>query len=191
MANVVKMEQVHGNNVVVVSKKDIGKTIKECDGLITNSPDVTLRISVADCLPIFISSVESEVIGLVHAGWRGLENKIIANTVNLLNEKFKTKKEKLVVYIGPHICQKHYQVSADVSGKFTQYPNALLRQKGKIFLDLSEVAKQQLIALGVKNENIKVDIECTYENKKLKSYRRGDKTGRSVYLFGSNTNTLC
>lgn len=191
MKNIVKMEQVHGNNVVLVSAKDIGKTIKECDGLITNSPDVTLRISVADCLPIFLSDNFKNAIGLTHAGWRGLDNKIIEKTVGLMKKKFNTKSEDLNIYIGSHICQKHYEIKADVSGKFKLYPKALhfkgLAFKGRrTFLDLGEVAKQQFIELGVKEKNIKIDKECTYENKKLKSYRRGDKIGRSVYLFKLN-----
>lgn len=182
--SVVSMQQVHGNNVVAVTKKDIGKTIKECDGLVTNSPDVILRISVADCLPIFFSS--ENVAGLVHAGWRGLDNKIIQKTVILLNQKLKVKSENVSVYIGPHICQKHYEVKAEVSDKFNVYPKSILKQKNKLYLDLEWVAKEQLISLGIKAENIKIDKDCTFENKKLKSYRRGDKSGRSVYLFGLN-----
>jgi|SRR3990167_3881927 len=121
MANIVKMEQVHGNKVVLVSAKHLGKTIKECDGLVTNSPDVTLRISVADCLPIFFSDSEGSSIGLVHAGWRGLDNKIIEKTIRLMSKKLppssegkKTKSQRLSVYIGPHICQKHYEVKVDI-----------------------------------------------------------------------------
>lgn len=191
MDNIVKMEQVHGNKVVLVSAKHLGKTIKECDGLVTNSSDVTLRISVADCLPIFLSDNINNSIGLVHAGWRGLDNKIIEKTITLMNKKLKVKKENLNVYIGPHICQKHYEIKADVSAKFSAYPKAVTFKdtvfKGRrTFLDLGQVAKQQLKSLGVSVQNIKIDKECTFENKKLKSYRRGDKLGRNIYLFKLN-----
>lgn len=191
MENTIKMEQVHGNNVVFVTKKDIGKTIRECDGLITNSSDVTLRIRVADCLPIFLSDIASNSIGVVHAGWRGLDNKIIEKAVLLMSKKLKAKSQSLHVYIGPHICQKHYEIKSDVSDKFKQYPKALtvkdtVLHGRRTFLDLAMVAKEQLMTLGIKKENINIDPKCTYENRELKSFRRGDKKGRSVYLFKSN-----
>lgn len=198
MDNIVKMEQVHGNNVVVVDEKDVGKTIKECDGLVTNSPNITLRISVADCLPIFLSASGGSAIGLVHVGWRGLDNKIIEKTITLMSKKLppssegkKTKSQGLQIYIGPHICVNHYEIKADVAAKFSAYPKAITFKgasfKGnRTYLDLAKVAKQQLISLGVSVQNIKIDKDCTFENKKLKSFRRGDTEGRSIYLFKLN-----
>ena len=49
------------------------------DGIITNQRDLVLSIQVSDCIPIFISDVNSGVIGLIHAGWRGIAANIIEN----------------------------------------------------------------------------------------------------------------
>ncbi len=187
MQNVVLMNQVHGNNVVLVTENDLGKTIKDCDGLITNSPQVLLRISVADCLPIFISDSTSNAIGIVHAGWRGLDNQIIKMAIKKMKNKWKVKTGKLKIFIGPHICVNHYEVKTDVSDKFSAYPKCILRINGKIYLDLAAVACEQLIELGVVNANIKIDSACTFETKELHSFRRGDKKGRNTYVFGVNS----
>jgi len=102
MQGLVLMNQIHGNNVVVVGNDDIGKTISDCDGLITSDCDITLCVKVADCLPISLIDKKSHTIGLIHAGWRGLENKIIKNAIKIIGNNIEVK-------IGPHICSKHYE----------------------------------------------------------------------------------
>ncbi len=172
------MQQVHGNNIVRVSAKDGGGTIPDCDALITNDPKVELVVKTADCLPISVRDKETGAIGLIHAGWRGLEKEIIAKTIKLMIKEFFSKPENLTIYIGPHICQKHYEVKEDVAGKFVKY-KPLVTRRGKKYLDLAGVAVFQLIRLGAKKENITIDKRCTFEDKNLFSYRRGD---RAKYL---------
>lgn len=165
--DVIKMQQVHGNDVVRVDSKDIGSTITSCDGLITNDPKVTLCVRVADCLPISVIDKKGRGVGLIHAGWRGLDNRIIGKTIKTMSRDFKINKEELIIKIGPHICEKHYEVKSDVGDKFGVVGN----------LDLAKVACDQFINLGVKKENITVDPRCTFEDKSLYSYRR-DKTDK-------------
>lgn len=183
MQDVVQMSQVHGNNVAIATSGDLGTKILDCDGLITNNPKVTLSIRVADCLPIFIYDPKSGARGLVHAGWRGLEKEIIKMAIQKMKDKWKIEPEKLNVYIGPHICQKHYEVGPELIEKFKKYRSAIKKTKGKAFIDLATVAKTQLINLGVNAKNIKIDKTCTLENKKLFSYRRNKSKGRNVYFF--------
>jgi len=181
--NIVRMQLVHGNRVVAVGRKDVGKIIDNCDGLITNSPEIYLALSAADCLPIALFDPITNSIGFIHAGWRGLEKGVIRNSINLMVEKFKVNSEKLIVYIGPFICQKHYEVKSDVSGKFFAYPTALRNINGKTFLDLGKVAKEQLVESGINKNNIWFDGRCTFEDKNLFSYRRGDIKDRINYLL--------
>jgi len=181
--NVIGMQQVHEVKVVCVGKKDAGRIIKNCDGLITNSPEVILKISVADCLPIFFYNPSTNSIGLVHAGWRGLYKGIIKNAINLMNKKFGANPEDIFVFIGPHICQKHYEIKSDVYNKFKNYPKAIKKVKEKIYLDLGEIAGEQLTKFGVSESNIQIDENCTFEDKTLFSHRRGNAGKATSYLF--------
>jgi len=52
-----------------------------------------------------------------------------------------------------------------------------------MFLDLAEVAKEQLIKSGVNKNKIKFDIRCTFEDLSLPSFRRGDMKKRIHYLL--------
>lgn len=169
----VKMHQVHGNNVVRVAKKDDGKTIKNCDAMITNENNIELCVRVADCLPIFVRDKKGRGIGLIHAGWRGLENKIISKTIKKMVSEFSLEPSELDIGIGPHICKKHYEVKGAVSAKFG----------GVKFLDLAQVAKEELISLGVKSKDITIDKTCTYENENLFSYRRSGTSKGNLFTL--------
>ena len=49
--DLVYMNQVHGNNVVIVDENS-SKLIDNCDGIITNIKNLPLMVMVADCIPI-------------------------------------------------------------------------------------------------------------------------------------------
>jgi len=174
----VLMEQVHGNTVVRVDNKDEGRTIKNCDALISNDPEVILSVRVADCLPISIIDKKSHSFGLIHAGWRGLDNGIIGKTIALMVSELKIGIWNLKIYIGPHICQKHYEVKSDVSEKFREYPASILQKDGKDFLNLAKVAELQLTKEGINKRNINIDKRCTFEDLSLPSFRRDNTSSR-------------
>lgn len=165
------MQQVHGNNVVGVGKKDIGTTIPDCDAMISNDKSVTLGVRTADCLPISVRDKKGRGIGIIHAGWKGLLNGIINKTVSKMSEEFSIDPGDLLIVIGPHICVNHYEVKDDVSSKFRNYTDAILQKDGKEFLDLAKIAELQLIKSGVLKENIEVDKRCTYKVPSLFSFR--------------------
>jgi len=175
------MSQVHGNNVVRVSVKDDGKTIENCDALISNDPKVTLSVRVADCLPISVIDEKSHSFGLIHAGWRGLEKEIIKKTIELMQKELKIKNSDLKIFIGPHICQKHYEVKNDVSKNFAEFPETVLQKDNKEYLDLAKIAELQLIRVGVKKQNIEISKDCTFEDLHLPSFRR-DKTSERLIV---------
>ncbi len=181
--NCVGMDQIHGSKVAVVSSKDKGKTIIGCDGLVTNDSAIFLKISVADCIPLALYDSVTNSIGLVHAGWRGLNMGIIENAILEMVKNFGVNPADLTVEIGPHICSLHYEVKEDVAALFSNYPKALKTIDEKTHLDLGEVAKQQLLRCKVKIRNIKISGLCTYEDASLPSYRRGDYKNRIHYFL--------
>lgn len=177
--NLVDIVVAHSDHVMIATKKDTGKFFEGYDAVITRDNNILLALTVADCLPIGIYDPKTQIRALVHAGWRGLENGIIQKTI----QKIGGNAEELMVYIGPHICQKHYEIKTDVSVKFGKYKKSVKHIKGKIFLDLGDVAYTQLIKLGVKERHIFLDNNCNFESPDLFSFRRGDSKYRNLYLL--------
>ncbi len=177
----------HGSNVIIVTKQDAGKTLHNADALITNAANIFLSITVADCMPIYIYDPSKKAIALVHAGWKGLAADIITKTITAMQSAYATNLEDLIVSIGPSICVEHYEVKNDVASKFNNYAAAIIHKNDKIYLNIQEIAKKQLLQLGIKPENIEISSECTYgQSDKYFSFRRDgwNNSGPMVAVFG-------
>lgn len=173
---VVSAELVHGNSVQIVSGQDTGNIIPQADGLITIDRGVSLSVTVADCLAIFLFDPQKEVIGLFHAGWRGLASNIVTAGVEKMQERFRVRPQDILAGVGPGIGPCHYEVQEDVIQQFQNFPSAIVEREGKIFLNLKRVAVSQLKHSGIKEQHIEVHPDCTYcVQHKYFSYRR-DKT---------------
>lgn len=175
MNKIVKMQQIHGNNVLFVTSAQTGLTVPNCDGLVTTDPEIILSLKTADCLPISITHVDKKIIGLVHAGWRGLQKGIIKNAIELILSK-DIDPNDLKVLIGPHICKKHYEVKDDVASLFRE----ITTFNGKKKLDLAQAAINQFVDMGININKIQVDPKCTFEDLSLPSYRRNKTEKRLV-----------
>ena len=179
--HVVKPKQVHSAEVkFVYTPGEIAAT----DALISNSNSIVLSIQVADCIPLFLADPLNGVIGLVHAGWRGVEKNIIPDTINKMVQKGASI-EGMIAFIGPSIRQCCFEIGPEVSKKFPI--DCLINgNRDRSFLDLQRVAINQLLGSQVLEKNILSSEECTKCNPdKYFSYRRsGSKAGRMIGVIG-------
>lgn len=76
------LTQVHGAGVVVVDRPG-GSSGAIADGAVSARPGVALAVVTADCAPVAFASPEG-VIGIAHAGWRGLMAGVIGETVSAM-----------------------------------------------------------------------------------------------------------
>jgi polyphenol oxidase len=145
---------------------------EEADGMILPFGDVkALCIKTADCLPVYIKGKNK--IAFIHAGWRGLHNKILCS--DLLREIGPE-----YAFIGPAICREHYEVGSEFLNYFgSQFVKEV---KGKYYFDLIGQATSQL-----KQEYPNIIVEksklCTYESPKLHSFRLNKTTERNYNIF--------
>ena len=171
--NVVSAGLIHGDNIVVVGKENIGKKIENTDGLITSIPNIILTITIADCLPIYFFDKNKGVIGLVHAGWRGVVNNIVTKTLKKMESEFGTNPNDVNVIIGPHIKDCHFEVGEDVAKQFAVYNNFIDKDGDNIKINLSGIVSEQLKNGGVNIKNISDSEDCTHcLNEKYYSFRR-------------------
>jgi YfiH family protein len=185
------------------------------DGLITATPGILLAIQTADCLPVILVDAKRRAVGVFHAGWRGTLKRIVEKGVGQMQHRFGTRPRDLKAAIGPGIHGCCYDVGEDVRGKFEsqfsyagklfremkesdpvrdKYPLLFLTARApghgelpnKIFLDLVEANRQQLLEAGVPPRNIESSPLCTNcNNDLLFSYRsEKGKTGRMMGVAG-------
>ena len=156
----VYMNQVHGNNVEVISKAL--DQVLTCDGLVTNVAGITLAVLVADCIPLLLSS--QSVVAAVHVGRRGLINGIAAKSVAIMRE---LGADEITATLGPSICGPCYGAACKTS-------------TGTPSLDLPAALVADLAKLSIQ---CVVDSRCTREDEDLFSYRKSHRTGRQAGLI--------
>ena len=141
----------------------------------------------ADCLPVLMCDDQGSVVAAAHAGWRGLCEGVIEQTVHGMN----VDTAKLMVWLGPAIGPRIFEVGEEVRAEFMSrqpeagdaFTPAPLTGKGtsaegnKWLADIFQLARLRLHALGI--TRIYGGNQCTYTDKKrFFSYRRDGVTGR-------------
>jgi YfiH family protein len=185
------------------------------DGMITATPGLLLAVQTADCLPVIVVDAKRHAVGVFHAGWRGTVKRIVEKGVGQMVRHFGSRPRDLRAAIGPGIQGCCYEVGEEVRTRFEsqfsyaaslfreikesdpvreKYPLLFLTARApghgelppKIFLDLVEANRQQLIAAGVPKKSIEMSPLCTNCHPELLfSYRaEKGKTGRMMGVAG-------
>ena len=174
----VEAEQIHGSGIAVISGvRAWAAAVPGCDALLTATPGLALRIRTADCLPLFFAAPGRGLIGIAHAGWRGLASSLPARVVAAFRHVFHARAEELSVAIGPAIRACCYEVGPEFRGRFGPF---VQERPGRRTCDLIAAAVEQLCACGVRAERIFDAQRCTAcEPQRWFSLRReGQQTGR-------------
>jgi YfiH family protein len=194
-------EQVHSNEVVVLTGADRGKgifardnAIQAKDGFVSNEKGLVIGALFADCVPLFFYDPIKQVIGLAHAGWRGTVGKISIATCSMMTQAFGSSPEDIHVAIGPSIGVCCYEVDYTVSDAVKevfmemeietdlQIKVLLERPNGKFSLNLQELNRILLRKAGILSSHIEVTQLCTScsTNWFFSHRKEGGSTGRMM-----------
>lgn len=211
--NLVSLRQVHSDLVHCVSEGCEHPLAG--DGLITNTPGLLLAVLTADCLPVIVVDPKHRAVGVFHAGWRGTVKRIVEKGVGEMRKHFASDPAQLRAAIGPGIRNCCYQVGPEVKDTFQaqfaygselfretkerneiheRYPLLFLTARApghselpkKIFFDLAEANRRQLLDAGVPARNISDLGMCTACKPELFFSHRAEKgkTGRMMAVVG-------
>lgn len=175
------LEQVHGKQVIELPTSSNNQPLK-ADACFTRAKRVPCAVLTADCLPVFVTNSAASVVGIAHAGWRGLGAGVIEALLVALAEP----SESLFAYLGPAIGSEAFEVGIETRDFFVhQHPqDAVAFQPAgprKWIADLYLLARQRLHRAGV--QRIYGGEYCTYTQSDLFfSYRREGVTGRMASL---------
>jgi polyphenol oxidase len=185
------------------------------DGLLTDTPGLVIAVQAADCLPVILADRKRRAVGVFHAGWRGTVKRIVEKGVGEMRKHFKSDPRNLVAAIGPGVHGCCYEVGEEVRTTFEsqfayadtlfrevkesdpvreKYPLLFLTARApghgelppKLFLDLVEANRRQLLDAGVLAKNIDTGAPCTVWHTELLFSFRAEKgvTGRMMAAAG-------
>lgn len=174
------LQQVHGVRVVNAA---IASCLPEADASFSRVYGAVCTVMTADCLPVLFCNDAGTVVGVAHAGWRGLLGGVIEATVAAMEEAPAT----MMAWLGPAIGPQAFEVGAEVRDVFVahnpQSARAFTSRPGEKWLaDIYQLAKQRLQALGI--VRIYGGDFCTYTDaERFFSYRRDGVTGRMASMI--------
>jgi YfiH family protein len=168
LERMVTVTQVHGADLLVIDQPndDFGHfTRLECDGIVTNQPNVMIGVCVADCVPVLLYDPRQQVVAALHAGWKGTAANIVAKGVAAMAEVFDSRPADIHAAIGPAIGPCCYEVDTPVKNGFATQQAAWdlfaqPKENGKWQLDLTAINRHQLLAAGLADKRIDVSNTC-------------------------------
>ncbi|OPX54766.1 conserved hypothetical protein [Oceanospirillum multiglobuliferum] len=157
----------------------------EADASVAFSDDYACVVMTADCLPVFFCSTDGDRVAVAHAGWRGLADGILENTL----ARLQLPPEKVMVWLGPAISSKHFEVGEEVRARFIDQNSLAVNcfspspfRLRHYMADLYQLARLALQKQGVKQ--IFGGGFCTYaDHTRFYSYRRDGVTGRMASVI--------
>jgi YfiH family protein len=141
------LEQVHGARAVVVERPGAAAGT-EGDAAVTTASGAALAVLTADCAPVAFTSPES-IVGIAHAGWRGLRAGVVEATVTTMRRLGATRVEAV---LGPCIHPCCYSFGSEdldrLADRLGEQVRAVDRQGSPAF-DLPGGVKAALHSSGV------------------------------------------
>jgi YfiH family protein len=211
----VSLRQIHSDLIHRVDESEAKREPLAGDGLITNAPGIVIAVQTADCFPIILVDRKRRAVGVFHAGWRGTVQRIVEKGVGEMRKHFTSDPRDLLAAIGPGVQACCYEVGEEVRTKFEaqfayatnlfrelkesdpvreKYPLLFLTARApghselpaKLFLDLVEANRRQLLDAGLPAKNIDATAPCTACHKELLFSYRAEKgvTGRMMAAAG-------
>lgn len=174
------LRQVHGSRAIAA---DNLTGIPEADAAVARQDGTVCVVVIADCMPVLLCDRSGSVVGIAHAGWRGLSSGVIENTVGEMG----VAPASVLAYLGPAIGPSAFEVGADVRDAFLAADagagDAFKPHSGSKWLaDLFQLARRRLLRCGVRG--IYGGGLCTYSDPaRFFSYRRDKTTGRMAALI--------
>ncbi|MCI9178256.1 MAG: peptidoglycan editing factor PgeF [Clostridia bacterium] len=191
---IVKPHQTHTDRINIVNRVE---QLEEVDGILTNTRDLALLTTSADCISLLFYDSVKKAIGSVHSGWRGTLAGICKNAVKKMIEEYKSNPKDIICCICPSIRKCHFEVDEDVKEMFYQkykdleeieqiiQKTELKTGKQKYVIDTAKINRLLLKQMGLKEENIIDSGLCTVcQSDKFHSYRvNKEQSGRNAALI--------
>jgi YfiH family protein len=181
------LKQVHGSQVV---RADTAGAIPVADASWSRELGQACVVMTADCLPVLFCSRTGDVVAAAHAGWRGLLEGVLENTVAAMG----IAPANILAWLGPAIGPAAFEVGPEVRSAFLHaasreqvqatdacfVPNP--ENRGHYLADLYTLARLRLGAL--KSANVFGGDYCTHtDSGRFFSYRRDGQTGRMASVI--------
>ena len=181
------VHQHHSDKISKVTLQDLGKGKEsfidgvDVDALYTYEKNVPLCIFHADCVPIFFVDESKDLVGIIHAGYKGTLIHVAYKSIKKVIEDEGVKAENLKFFIGPYRMSQSFEIDENSKKEIIEagFENAI---KGNAF-DNGLANVLDLKKLGIKDEQISFANFDTVTDERFYSAHQKTPVGRLVSLI--------
>ncbi|WP_265523340.1 peptidoglycan editing factor PgeF [Oerskovia flava] len=175
--------QVHGADVLRVDgPAPAGEhTCGEGDALVTTVSGVGLGVLVADCVPVLLADPFARVVGVAHAGRRGVHSGVVLRALEAM-VALGASPSRVRAVVGPCACGRCYEVPDAMRAEVaTRRPATWsTTERGTPALDLPAGVAADLRDAGASVTLLDV---CTITDERYFSHRRASRGGTTTGRF--------
>ena len=175
--------QVHGTDVAVVTDRgSTADSVGESDAMVAVAAGVGLGVLVADCVPVLLADVEAGVVGVAHAGRRGLAHGVVPAVLDAMRSAGASV-GRVRAAVGPSACGRCYEVPATMRDEValarpatwstTTWGTPALDLPAGVIADLEAAGVADVVHVGA----------CTIEDERFFSHRRAARGGSTTGRF--------
>lgn len=160
-----RIVDIDSNSLRGLEQKRTGMTIT-ADAIFTTIPHQAITVKPADCATVFVYAELSKsetLVGIVHTGWRGVDQELPLKAIAHVVKKYNTEPSAIHIALLPHI-SKDYRTyeNIDAFSNLKKY-GSFMEKRGELYhFDESGCALFQFRAAGIPDENIIVYKIDTY-----------------------------
>jgi len=182
------LKQVHGIDVLRFDSQpllsgDFRQDEPVADASVSSEKNIVLSILTADCVPVLFCNADGTEVAAAHAGWRGLADGVLEETIRAMS----SKPQNILVWLGPAAGHSAYEVGQEVHDAFLAHDKNVesafvSTRENHWHVDLFALARMRLNAMEV--SAIYGGEHCTItEPDKFFSHRREKRTGRMASVI--------
>ena len=181
------VHQHHSDIILEVIENDIGKGKMhfedglECDALYTKLKNVPLCIFHADCVPIFFIDETKDIVGIIHAGFKGTMKHIAYKAMQEVISKEKLSINDLKFYIGPFRMPQSFIVDEESQKQIIEAGFSEAIKNGRFDNGFANIL--DLRRLGIKDSQIEMANLDTVSDERFYSAYLKTPVGRLVSLI--------
>lgn len=183
----VYMHQHHSDKIQKVTLNDLGKGKDafidgvDVDALYTYEKTVPLCIFHADCVPIFFVDESKDLVGIIHAGFKGTMIHVAYKSIKQVIENEGVNPSNLKFYIGPYRAPKSFIIDEATKKEIieAEYQDAIIGDK----FDNGLANIIDLERIGIRKEQITVAGLDTFSDDRFYSAYQKTPVGRLMSLI--------
>lgn len=169
--NIYNLCVTYSDKILVINSMPTNKEIV-ADSIITNCENFFITLGFADCIPLIIYDRRKEIFSFSHLGWQSICVDLHKKVIKKMTQEMKSDFSDLMVYIGPSIKVNSYAFENPAQLSMPGWSSYLLHKNGLYHIDLVKYVVDNIIDLGVLQENIIISPVDTGNNDEYFSHYR-------------------